>query len=48
MATMQATIESHPTDRALALQKFHCATCGPVKKTFISLKPAKAPPVRAN
>jgi hypothetical protein len=38
---MQAVIESHPTDRNLALQKFHCANCGPIKIKFISLKPGK-------
>jgi hypothetical protein len=43
--TMNAIIESHPTDRDLALQKFHCADCGPIKTKFISLKPFKPGPV---
>jgi hypothetical protein len=41
---MQAVIESHPTDRDLAIQKFHCANCGPIKIKSISLKPAKPRP----
>jgi uncharacterized Zn finger protein len=40
--TMQAVIESHPTSRDLAIQKFHCANCGPVKTKFISLKPMES------
>jgi hypothetical protein len=40
---MQAVIESHPDNRDRALQKFHCADCGPVKTTVISLKPYKSP-----
>jgi hypothetical protein len=43
--TMQAIIEAHPDKRDLALQKFHCADCGPIKTKFISLKPAKPAPV---
>jgi hypothetical protein len=45
--TMKAVIESHPTDRDLAIQKFRCADCGPVKTKFISLKPLKPRPVLA-
>jgi len=41
---MQAVIESHPTDRDLAIQKFHCANCGPIKIKSISLKPNKPRP----
>jgi hypothetical protein len=37
--TMQAIIESHPTNRDLAVQKFYCAECGPLKTKFISMKP---------
>jgi hypothetical protein len=39
--TMGAVIEAHPTDRDLALEKFHCSDCGPIKIKFISLKPIK-------
>jgi len=39
---MRAKIESHPTRRDIALQKLHCADCGPIKTNFISLKPTGA------
>jgi hypothetical protein len=42
--TLQAVIEAHRTSRDLALQKFHCADCGPIKTKFISLRPAKPQP----
>jgi hypothetical protein len=35
---MHAAIERHPTDRDLAVQKFHCASCGPIKTEILSLK----------
>jgi hypothetical protein len=41
---MHAMIDPHPTDRDVALQKFHCADCGPIKIKSISLKPGKPPP----
>jgi hypothetical protein len=42
---MQATFEAHPTSPNLALKKFHCAECGPIKIEIISLKPPdKLPP----
>jgi hypothetical protein len=41
---MHAMIDPHPTDRDLALQKFHCAGCGPIKVKSISLKSGKPPP----
>ena len=42
--TLQAVIEAHPTRRDLAVEKFHCAVCGPIKHKIISLKPDKAQP----
>jgi uncharacterized Zn finger protein len=44
-ATMHAAIDRHPTDRLLAIQKFHCAHCGPIKTEILSLKPHKRPDV---
>ncbi len=41
--TMWATIDSHPTDRELAVQKFYCADCGFIKTGLISLKPPSKP-----
>jgi hypothetical protein len=40
---LQAIIERHPTRRDLALQKFHCGECGPIKTKILSLNPAKPP-----
>lgn len=45
--SMNAVIESHPTDRDLALQKFYCSECGPIKTKLISLKPLEPGPVIA-
>ncbi len=39
--TMQAIIEPHPGDRYMAVQKYYCTKCGPVKTKLISLKPAE-------
>jgi hypothetical protein len=41
--TMHAAIERHPTDPDLAVQKFHCASCGPIKIEILSLKPHGRP-----
>jgi hypothetical protein len=39
---LQAVIEPHPSLRNLALQKFHCADCGPIKTNVLSLsRPVK-------
>jgi hypothetical protein len=43
--TMRALIDRHPTDRHLAVQKLHCAHCGPIKTEILSLKPRKRPDV---
>lgn len=42
--TMQAVMKSHPTSQSLAIQKFHCTQCGPVKTKFISIRPMKPEP----
>jgi hypothetical protein len=36
--TMHATIDCHPTARDLAIRKFHCVHCGPIKTEVLSLK----------
>jgi ribosomal protein S27AE len=45
--TMQAVIEPHPADRNLAVQKYYCGKCGPVKTKLISLKPVEPRPARS-
>jgi len=34
---MQAVIDPHPRSRDLALHKFHCANCGPIRTEILSL-----------
>ena len=46
--TMHAAIDRHPTDRHLAVQKFHCAHCGPIKTEMLSLKPHKRPDIKVS
>jgi hypothetical protein len=41
--TLHAVIDSHPTDRDIAVRKFYCAQCGPIKTEFLSLKPVIKP-----
>ena len=36
---VHATIDRHPAVRDLALHKFYCANCGPIKTEVLSLKP---------
>jgi hypothetical protein len=36
---MRSVIEAHASDNSLALHRFYCADCGPVKTEIISLKP---------
>ncbi len=36
---MHSVIEAHPRDNDLALHRFYCADCGPVKTEIISVKP---------
>jgi hypothetical protein len=43
-AIMQSVFERHPSCQDLALHKFICADCGPVKTKIISLKPGESPP----
>ena len=43
--TMQAIIDRHPTDRDLAVKKFRCGHCGPIKAEILSLKPPRRPDV---
>lgn len=38
-------IDRHPTDRDLAVQKFRCGHCGPIKTEILSLKPPRRPDV---
>jgi len=45
-SVMQSVIEPHPTRRDLALHKFECVDCGPVRTETIVLGPT-ARPVRA-
>jgi len=42
--TMQTLIESHPTNRDLALENFNCADCGLVRTEVLSLTPGKPSP----
>jgi hypothetical protein len=39
---LQAVIETHPTDRTIALHNLQCGDCGPVQTKVISLKPRKS------
>jgi ssDNA-binding Zn-finger/Zn-ribbon topoisomerase 1 len=41
---VQAEIAAHPKRRDLAVQKYHCPNCGPIKTKLISLKPGKPQP----
>lgn len=39
--TMRSAVELHPSRYDVAIQNFHCASCGPVKTRTISLKPGR-------
>jgi hypothetical protein len=38
----QTTIDRHPSHPDLAIHNYHCADCGPVTASVVSLKPGKS------
>jgi hypothetical protein len=43
--TTHVVIDRHPTNRDLAVKKFRCGLCGPIKTEILSLKPPRRPDV---